>query len=78
MINTASLMDYLMQKDSFGDFSLCIRLSPQPEFGGRRSWYESGTGTGYTPATFLFFLDTVYPGLWTVHVAENKSIRIEL
>ena len=33
MIKTASLMDYLMQKDSFGDFSLCVRLSPQPEFG---------------------------------------------
>lgn len=27
--------------------------------GGRRSWYESGM-TGYTPATFLSFLDTVY------------------
>ena len=26
---------------------------------GRRSWYESGM-TGYTPATFLIFLDTVY------------------
>ena len=26
---------------------------------GRRSWYESGM-RGYTPATFLIFLDTVY------------------
>lgn len=27
--------------------------------GGRRLWYESGM-TGYTPATFLIFSDTVY------------------
>ena len=32
-----------MQNDTFGDFSLCIRLSPAGTLlRGRRLWYESG------------------------------------